>query len=123
MAQKLTPNQQRRVDLLLEFQGVVDRVRRLVAELDGNRAARAMIIDNICSGIGRELSQMRQRALTANVGSLADMAGTLAVLAARGGSGIAFKIRGLQDGVNSMHMQIDQSIKQAMQPEKDKGAH
>jgi len=116
--QKLTPNQQRRVDQVREFQGVVDHVRRLVAELDGNRAARPQIIDNICGAIARELSQLRQRALSSNVGTLGDTAGALAVLAARGGSGLAFKIRGLVDGVNSMSIQLEQSMKQALQPEK-----
>ena len=116
--QKLSPNQQRRVDQLLDFQKTVDHVRRLIAELDGNRAARAQIIDNICGAIARELSQMRQRAMAGNVGTLGDTAGALAVLAARGGTGIAFKIRALMDGVNSMSMQLDQSLKQAMQPDK-----
>lgn len=116
--QKLSPNQQRRVDQLLDFQKTVDHVRKLVLELDGNRAARAQIVDNICGAIARELSHMRQRALAGNVGTLGDTAGALSVLAARGGSGIAFKIRGLMDGVNSMSMQLDQSMKQALQPEK-----
>jgi hypothetical protein len=119
---KLTPNQQRRVDQLLEFQKVVDHVRKLVAELDGNRAARAQIIDNICGAIARELSQMRQRALAGNVGTLGDTAGALAVLAARGGSGLAFKIRGLTEGVNSMSMQLDQSMKQVLQDDKTEKA-
>jgi hypothetical protein len=117
---KLTPNQQRRVDQILEFQKVVDHVRKLVAELDGNRAARAQIIDNICGAIARELSQMRQRALAGNVGTLGDTAGALAVLASRGGSGLAFKIRGLLEGVNSMNMQLDQSMKQALSDNAEK---
>jgi len=36
---------------------------------------------------------MRQRALTANVGTIADIAGTMSVMAGRGG-GINMKIRG-----------------------------
>jgi hypothetical protein len=118
MAGKLTPNQQRRVDQLRAFQSSVDHVTRLVKELDSNRAARQMIIDNICGSIARELSQLRQRAMTGNVGTLADTAGSLAVLAGRGGSGLVHKIRGLQDGVNSMSIQLDISLKHAMDPEK-----
>ena len=118
--QKLTPSQQRQVDEILAFQRVVDHVKSLVTELDSNRAARPVVINNICGSIGRELAQMRQRAITANVGTLADTAGALAVLAARSGGGINFKIRGLLEGVNSMNMQLDQSLKAAMAPEKDK---
>jgi hypothetical protein len=116
--QKLTPNQQRKVDTIKEYQAVVTHVKRLVGELEGNRAARTQIIDNICGSIARELSQLRQRAMAAPVGTIGDAAGALAVLAARGGSGMAFKLRGLNEGVNSMNMQLDAAMKSALQPEK-----
>lgn len=117
--QKLSPNQQRKVDTIRQYEATVVHVKRLVAELDGNRAARAQIIDNICSSIARELSQLRQRAMTAPVGTLGDVAGALAVLAARGGSGLAFKLRGLNDGIHTMTLQLDAALKSALQPEKD----
>jgi hypothetical protein len=72
-----------------------------------------VIINNICGSISRELSQMRQRALSSNVGTLADTAGALAVLAARQGSGLSFKVRALAEGVNSLMIQLDQSLKAA----------
>jgi hypothetical protein len=122
VAQKLTPAQQRKLDMLRQYQAVVDHVKKLVTELDGNRAARAMVIDNICSTIARELSQLRQRAMSNPVGTLGDTAGALAVLAGRGGSGIALKIRALTDGVNTMSMQLDVALKAALVPEKEKGA-
>ena len=118
--QKLSPNQQRKVDTIHDYQMVVVHVKRLVAELDGNRAANAKIIDNLCATIARELSQLRQKAMTAPVGTVGDVAGSLGVLAARGGSGIAFKIRGLHDGINTLTMQLDAAMKSAMQPEKAK---
>lgn len=118
MSEKLSPAQQRRVDEIRQFMRVVEHVRKLVAELDSSRAARAQIVDNICGSIARELSQLRQRALTANVGTLADTAGALAVLAGRGGSGITFKIRGLSEGVNSLTLQLEQALKQTLAPEK-----
>lgn len=117
--QKFSANQQRKIDTIHEYQMVVVHVKRLVAELDGNRAARTKVIDNICASIARELSQLRQRAMTAPVGTVGDIAGSLSVLAARGGSGLAFKLRGLNDGVNSLNMQLDAAMKSAMQPEKD----
>ena len=118
--QKLSPNQQRKVDTIHDYQMTVVHVKRLVAELDGNRAANAKIIDNLCATIARELSQLRQKAMTAPVGTVGDVAGSLGVLAARGGSGIAFKIRGLHDGINTLTMQLDAAMKSAMQPEKAK---
>jgi hypothetical protein len=118
VVEKLTPNQVRQIDLIQSFMRTVDHVKKLVGELEGNRAARPVIINNICGTIARELSQMRQKALSANVGTLADVAGGLAVLAARQGSGLNFKIRALGEGVNSLTIQLDQSLKAASQPEK-----
>ncbi len=56
---------------------------------------------------------LRQRALTANIGTIADVAGALAVMAARGG-GLNMKIRGLTDGMNNLLIQLDHALKQAM---------
>jgi hypothetical protein len=113
VVQKLTPNQVRHIEEIQQFMRTVDHVKKLVAELESNRAARPVIINNICGAISRELSQMRQRALSANVGTLADVAGSLAVLAARQGSGLNFKVRALAEGVNSLRIQLDQSLKAA----------
>ena len=118
MVQKLTPNQVRHIEQIQGFIKSVDHVKKLVGELEGSRAARPVIINNICGAIARELSQMRQRALSANVGTLADTAGALAVLAARQGSGLNFKVRALGEGVNSLMIQLDQSLKLASQLEK-----
>ena len=120
MVQKQTANQIRRIEELQLYVRSVDHVKRLVAELESNRAAKPKILAGICSSIARELSQMRQRALTANLGTLPDVAGTLAVVASRPGSGINVKIRALVDGVNSITMQLDQALKAAhdMKPEK-----
>jgi len=118
VVEKLTPGQVRQIELIQGFIRNVDHVRKLVGELEGNRAARPVIINNICGAIARELSQMRQRALSANVGTLADTAGALAVLASRQGSGLNFKLRALGEGVNSLMIQLDQSLKSASQIEK-----
>src|SRR5438309_1947772 len=109
MASKLTAEQQRRVDEILQFQRTVEHVAKLVAELEGNRAAKSSFIDNLCETIARELSQMRQRALTANIGTLGDVAGAMSVMAGRGG-GIFMKIRGLNDGLTSLRMQLDETL-------------
>ncbi len=122
MVQKQTATQIRRIEELQQYVRTVDHVRKLIAELESNRAAKPKIIDGICGNIARELSHMRQRALTANLGTLPDVAGTLAIVASRAGTGINMKVRALADGVNTMSMQLDQALKMAheMPPEKDK---
>ena len=62
------------------------------------------------------LFRSRQRALTANIGTLGDVAGAMSVMAGRGG-GIFMKIRGLNDGLTSLRMQLDVTLKQAMTPD------
>lgn len=113
MVDKQSANTIRRIEEIQHFIRTVEHVKKLVAELEGNRAAKASIVNGICSKIARELSQMRHRAMAANVGTLADVAGQLAVVANRGGTGLNMKIRALGDGVNSMTIQLDQAIKSA----------
>ena len=122
MVQKQTANQIRRIEELQQYVRTLDHVKKMVAELEANRAARPKIIDGICGNIARELSHMRQRALTANLGTLPDVAGQLAIVANRAGTGINMKVRALGDGVNSMTIQLDQALKMAHEapPEKDK---
>ena len=121
MVQKQTANQIRRIEELQGYVRTVDHVRKLVAELESNRAAKPKIINGICGNIARELSHMRQRALTANLGTLPDVAGQLAIVANRAGTGINMKVRALADGVNSMTIQLDQALKMAheIKPEKE----
>jgi hypothetical protein len=119
----MSANQVRRIEELQGYVRTVDHVKRLVAELESNRAANPKILKGISDNIARDLSHMRQRALTANLGTLPDVAGSLAVVAGRQGSGINVKIRALLDGINSLTMQLDQALKQAheMNADKDKG--
>lgn len=113
MVQKQSATQIRRIEELQQYVRTVDHVKKLIAELESNRAAKLTLINGICGNIARELSHMRQRALTANLGTLPDVAGSLAVVAGRAGTGINMKIRALQDGMNSLMMQLDQSLKLA----------
>ena len=120
-APKLSANQAQRIEELQGYVRTVDHVKKLVAELESNRAANPKILKNISETIARELSHMRQRALTANLGTLPDTAGTLSIVAARQGTGINVKLRALQDGLNSISIQLDQSLKMAHEakPEKE----
>lgn len=122
MVQKQSANQIRRIEELQHYVRAVDHVKKLIAELESNRAAKVSIISGICANIARELSHMRQRALTSNLGTLPDVAGSLAVVAGRAGTGLNMKLRALQDGMNSMTMQLDQALKMAHEapPEKEK---
>ncbi len=116
---KLTADQQRRVDDIEAFQRTADVVKHLVAELDANRAGRTRTIEQLCERIAKETSQLRQRALTANIGTIGDVAGAMSVMAGRGG-GINMKIRGLTDGVNSLAMQLEMALKQTLASEEPK---
>ena len=122
MAQKQSATQIRRIEELQHYVRTVDKVRKLIAELEANRAAKLSILNGICGTIARELSHMRQRALTANLGTLPDVAGSLAMVAGRAGTGIMMKVRALHDGLNSITMQLEQALKMAHEapPEKDK---
>jgi len=110
---KVSPAQAARIEQVNAFLHVANHVKGMVAELDANRAARSQLIDNLCGSIARDLTHLRQRALTANIGTIADVAGSLAVMAARGG-GLNMKIRGLTDGMNNLLIQLDHALKQAM---------
>ncbi len=119
--QQLTAEQVRRIAEIQEFQRTVAIVKHLVAELEANRAGQTRTIQQLSDRIAKETQQLRQRALTANIGTIGDVAGTMSVMAARGG-GMNMKIRGLTDGVNNLGMQLDTALKHAMTPEPKKPA-
>jgi redox-sensitive bicupin YhaK (pirin superfamily) len=113
--QKLTAEQVRRVEEIEEFQRATSHLKRLVAELEANRAGQTRTIQQLSEKIANEASQMRQRALTAGIGTIADVAGTMSVMAGRGG-GINMKIRALADAVNNLDIQLDAAMKHALKP-------
>jgi len=120
MAQpKLTAEQVRRVEEIEEFQRAVDHLKRLVTELEANRAGQTRTIQQLSEKIANEASQMRQRALTSNIGTIADVAGTMSVMAGRGG-GINMKVRALGDAVNNLYIQLDAAMRHAMTPPEPK---
>ena len=117
--QKLTAEQARRVEEIEEFQRATDHLKRLVTELESNRAGQTRTIQQLSDKIANEASQMRQRALTANIGTIADVAGTMSVMAGRGG-GVNMKIRALGDAVNNLYIQLDAAMKHATAPPEPK---
>src|SRR6266700_7010087 len=78
-------DQVRQVEEIEDFQRATDRLKHLVTELESNRAGQTRTIQHLCEKIAIEAAQMRQRALTGNVGTIADVAGTMSVMAGRGG--------------------------------------
>ena len=69
MAQpKLTADQVRRIEEIEEFRHATDRLKRFVAELESNRAGQTRVIQQLSEKIAHESAQMRQRALTSNIG-------------------------------------------------------
>jgi hypothetical protein len=116
---KLTADQLRRIEEIEEYRRAADHLKRLVTELEANRAGQTRTIQQLSEKIANEASQMRQRALTANVGTIADVAGTMSVMAGRGG-GINMKIRALADAVNNLYIQLDAAMKHATTPPEPK---
>ena len=116
---KLTPIQMQRIDQIQGFQKTVELVKKLVGELEANRAARPQFLQDICARISRDLSRMRQRAIGANIGTVADVAGGLSTMANRS-TGLLMKIRGLKDGLASLTFQLDRALTQAQTPEPDR---
>src|SRR5437870_11261248 len=103
--QKRTAEQVRRTEEVEEFQHAAEHLMHLVKELESNRAGQTRTIQQLSEKIVNASSQMRQRALTANIGTIADVAGTMSVMAGRGG-GINMKIRSVWDGVDRLYWQI-----------------
>jgi hypothetical protein len=116
---KLTADQLRRIEEIEEYRRATDHLKHLVVELEANRAGQTRNIQQLSERIVNEASQMRQRALTANIGAIADIAGGMSVMAGRGG-GINMKIRALGEAVNSLYMQLDAVLKHVMTPPEPK---
>jgi len=116
---KLTANQLRRIEEIQGFMTALAHVKKLVLELDSSRAARVQVIQGISSQIARELSQMRQRAIRANIGTLADVAGSLSLTAGRS-QGLQMKLRILHEGIVSLGFQLEHALKDASTPEAKK---
>lgn len=120
MAPKFTADQVRRIEEIETHLKTLERIKHFIAELDSNRAGSTKMLQGICEQIAREASHLRQRCLTSNIGTVADVAGGMSVMAGRGG-GINVKIRALSDGANSLGMQLDHALKMASAPEKERG--
>ena len=116
MAEKLSAEQTQRIEQIQQFIKTAEHVQRLVAQLEANRN-QAKSADTICHSIARELSQLRHRAVAANVSIIADVAGAMSVLATRAGN-LNMKIRTLTDGVNNLKAQLDHALKAALRPER-----
>ncbi len=117
MAQaKLSANQVRRIEEIQGFMTALAHIKKLVLELESSKAARVPVIQNLSSQIARELAQMRQRAIRANIGTLADVAGSLSLTAGRS-QGLQMKLRILHEGIVSLVFQLDHALKEASTPE------
>ncbi len=116
MAGPLSPAQQARILEIRDFERVVAHVKRLVGELESNRAARSTVIAELSSRIERELAQLRRRAVAADLENLGDRAGTLSVVAGRTGGGLQLKLRALTEGVQSLETELAGALRIAMTP-------
>ena len=113
---KLTPLQAQRIELIQGFQRSLAGIKKLVGELESNRAARPQVLQDIGSRISREFSRLRARANVASIGTVADVAGQLSIAANRS-SGLLMKLRTLNDGIASLSFQLDRALTAASTPE------
>jgi len=113
---KLSAAQQRRIDQILDLQKIISHTRATLKELESSRAAKVSVINNLSGMIARGMQQMRQKLLTSPIGTVGDLCGNLSVVASRN-QGLNVKIRALNDGLNSIDMQLDQALKTASKPE------
>src|ERR1700740_1496653 len=108
--QKLTADQVRRIEEIEEFKRAADHLMHLVKELDSNRAGETRVSQQLGEQIVSGSSQLRQGALSANIGTIADVAGTMSVMAGRGG-GINMKVRALADSGGRLHLQLHADLR------------
>jgi hypothetical protein len=113
---KLTPLQAQRIEQIQGFLKTLAHVKKLVGELESNRAARQQVLQALGAQISRELSRMRVRAVSASIGTVADLAGHLSIAATRS-VGLQMKLRTLNDGIASLGFQLDRALALAMAPE------
>jgi hypothetical protein len=113
---KLTPLQAQRKELIEGFLKTTAHIKKLVEELESNRASRPQVQQDIGGRIAREFSRLRARAVASSIGTVADVAGQLSIIASRS-SGLLMKIRALHDGVASLNFQLDRALVQAQTPE------
>jgi len=102
VVQKQSANQIRRIEELQVYVRTVDHVRKMVSELESIARREPENHQQHLRKHRRELSHMRQRALTANLGTLPDVPANWRSVAGRAGTGINMKVRALAEGVNSM---------------------
>jgi hypothetical protein len=108
---KLSSTASARLDTLNQYRLAVGRVKKMVTELESNRAGKTQVIQQIGANISRDLTHLRNRALIDNFQMIGDSAGALGVLATRG-TGLAMKLRGLNEGLASIEKMFDQYEKQ-----------
>lgn len=114
MVHRPSAAQQERIAEIQGYLRTLDRIERLVAEADGSRAASITVINNLFSSIERELSQLRERARGAAIGTVADHAGEMAVMAGRP-LGVNIRIRGLTEGLQGLRLQLEGALAKATQ--------
>jgi hypothetical protein len=112
---KLTPLQAQRIEQVQAFQKTLAHIKKLIGELESNRAGRQQVLQGLAAQISREFSRMRVRAISASIGTVADVAGHLSIAASRS-VGLQMKLRTLNDGVASLAFQLDRALSQAMTP-------
>jgi len=114
---KHTEDRLRRIQQIQTLKRLLDQyVKQWVLELDSQQRTKGEVVNQICRSLARELSKLRVLAGDANLVSVADTAGSMAVLAARQRA-VDFKVRQMREGLAELHKLLDQAFDQTMSAE------
>ena len=114
---KHTEDRLRRIQQIQMLKRLLDQhIKQWVIELDSQQRAKGEIVNQICRSLARELNKLRVLAGDANLVSVADTAGSMAVLAARQRA-IDFKVRQMREGFAELTKLLDQAFDHTMSAE------
>jgi hypothetical protein len=96
------------------LEGLIKETEHYASLVEQFASPNAKHADMYAAQLARELGHLRQKAMTYNLGYVADRAGQLGVMATRGGSQM-MKSRLLRDGVAAFRSLLEQTIKATIQ--------
>jgi hypothetical protein len=110
MSSKLSSRQQAQLAYLEQLPQKLQRLYSLVEQMATPRAD-----EGLMRGLGRLLDDIKGNAAALGLGSLADTAGRMGMLA-RGGGAMPMKVRGLRELQGSLKINYDAALRSATTP-------
>jgi hypothetical protein len=113
MAPKLSSRQQAQVAFLQLLPQKLQRIYSVIEQMAGPR-----VDESLVRGLGRLLDDIKGKAASLSLGSLADTAGRMGMLT-RGGGGLPMKVRGLRELQGTLKINYDAALRVATTPGAD----